>query len=426
MEFKKQGASFSSSMRFSDDMKRFVADEAARFTTESNEAASASMDGVVEHALIYSKSKNVGKRKEQQKILDEIKTKKKEEKSGNNSSIHPSQDKFVDPTPKEKDVGPSKFEESKESSMEGKAEADKKFTSDSKENDARKGTTDKDISAKEKEAKKTKSKETKRAATKTALANVFRAKKELSNDLVREEVSGDALKDGSKGLVSVFIEAVNPMRFVREWLAKLAGIVAPYLLSFMLVFSILLMIIFFIFSVLQPIAEVGAALENFISFFTGDSGMTTSALSDSEIDSIVEDSGADETTEVVIRYALSKVGYPYSQEHRTSGNAYDCSSLVYYSWKDADVDISFGSGYPPTAAEGARMLEANGKKLATMDLKPGDLVYYGGEGNGRYMGIYHVALYVGEGMVVEALNETYGVVYQKLRTNNAIMVCRPE
>ena len=71
------------------------------------------------------------------------------------------------------------------------------------------------------------------------------------------------------------------------------------------------------------------------------------------------------------------------------------------------------------------MLETDGKKLSTSDLKPGDLIYYGGEANGRYMGIYHVAIYVGDGMAVEALSTKYGVVYQKLRTKNACMICRP-
>ena len=71
------------------------------------------------------------------------------------------------------------------------------------------------------------------------------------------------------------------------------------------------------------------------------------------------------------------------------------------------------------------MLNARGYSLGSMDLQPGDLIFYGGRGNGRYMGIYHVAIYVGNGMAVEALNETYGVVYQRLRTQNAIMVCRP-
>ena len=71
------------------------------------------------------------------------------------------------------------------------------------------------------------------------------------------------------------------------------------------------------------------------------------------------------------------------------------------------------------------MLSERGCSLGTMDVQLGDLVFYGGEGNGRYMGIYHVAIYIGNGMAVEALNETYGVVYQRLRTTNAIMVCRP-
>ena len=41
MEFKSTTATFDNKNRFGDDMRRFVSDEAARFTTESNEAASA-------------------------------------------------------------------------------------------------------------------------------------------------------------------------------------------------------------------------------------------------------------------------------------------------------------------------------------------------------------------------------------------------
>lgn len=432
MEFKKEGNSFSKGMQFSDDMKRFVADEAARFTTESNEAASASIDVAVEHALRYSKEKNVGRKKEQQQILDEIKAKKKETKKSvkvdSVSSIHPSEKKFVDSTSQKDDIGLGKFEKTESGSFEKSAEPESKFSSGDTKKMEEKSASGKDGDTKEKDAKKAKSKESKSAAAKTALANVFKAKKELSNDLVREGGTGDALKDGSTGLMRVFLEAINPMRYVKQLMAKIAGIIAPYLLTFMMVFSLLLIIISFVFSVLQPIAEVGEALDTFISFITGgdDDEMKNSELSNEEIDEIVENARADETQEKVIHFALSKVGYPYSQENRTSGTAYDCSSLAYYSWKEAGVDISFGSGYPPTAAEGARMLESKGKKLATMDLKPGDLVYYGGSSNGRYMGIYHVAIYVGNGMAVEALNEAYGVVYQRLRTKNAIMVCRPE
>ena len=76
------------------------------------------------------------------------------------------------------------------------------------------------------------------------------------------------------------------------------------------------------------------------------------------------------------------------------------------------------------------MAKNSGKCVASGDasgfsLKPGDLIYYGGGDNGRYLGIYHVAIYVGNGKAVEALNTKYGVVYQTLRTKNAIMVVRP-
>ena len=75
-----------------------------------------------------------------------------------------------------------------------------------------------------------------------------------------------------------------------------------------------------------------------IGMFTGDGGgLRNTSFLDSEIDDIISDSGADETQEKVIRFALSKVGYPYNQDLRTSGKAYDCSSLAYYSWEDAGV-----------------------------------------------------------------------------------------
>ena len=120
------------------------------------------------------------------------------------------------------------------------------------------------------------------------------------------------------------------------------------------------------------------------------------------------------------------MGYPYSQAQRASGNAYDCSSLAYYAWEAAGVDISGGGRYPPTASEEARIMEAAGKSIDSItNLEPGDLIFYGGDSNGRYKGIYHVAIYVGNGKAVEALNTQYGVVYQKLRTKNAIMVVRP-
>ncbi len=159
--------------------------------------------------------------------------------------------------------------------------------------------------------------------------------------------------------------------------------------------------------------------------------MTNSSLSDEEIDRIVEASGAKGKKKRSIKFALSRVGYPYSQPLRTSGTYYDCSSLAYYSWLSAGVDISFGTNYPPTAAAEASMLMSYGTKVSGSsvdinDMKPGDLIFYGGSDNGRYLGIYHVAIYIGGGNVVEAMNEQYGVVYGGLRTKNLVLIMRPK
>lgn len=76
---------------------------------------------------------------------------------------------------------------------------------------------------------------------------------------------------------------------------------------------------------------MGDAVTGFLSIFTVDSDtFSNAAMTEEEINQIIADSGCDSTQEKVLRFALSKVGYPYSQEQRTSGTAYDCSSLAYY------------------------------------------------------------------------------------------------
>lgn len=401
MEFNASGAVFAKKNNFADSMRQFISEEAAIFSPEKEEAASASMDRTAEKIVRFSADKSKVKAKEQKRILDSIKGDNAKSENGHVA----------------------------EGKSEVKAESSKmdKFTDEKSGSDVKASQNKpKEVSSSERLAKKAKSKETKAAATKTAVANLFKAKADMSNDLVSEKVTGDALRDGNSGLVKTFTTVINPMTYVKKWLAKLAALIAPYILIFTSIAAVVFIIIALLFSILQPIAEVGEALSGFVAMFTGDGGgLRNTSFSDGEIDEIVAASGADETQEKVIRYALSKVGYPYSQDYRTSGKAYDCSSLAYYSWENAGVDISYGTKYPPTAAEGARMLEAHSKKLSTSDLKPGDLIYYGGEANGRYMGIYHVAIYVGDGKAVEALSTKYGVVYQKLRTKNACMICRP-
>ena len=380
MGFKHSDTQFGRKSQFQNEMKRFICDEAARFTTEGNEAASATMDEFAEKTVRFSAERNKENIKIQKQILNDI--------------------------PKMDEKENYKTEKVDQA---GKGEKHDKTINDKKES-----------------AKKEKAKETKKLGVKTAVASMFKAKKDLSNDLVSEKVTGDAFKDGLSGFMQTVAEFINPMRWVKGLVMKLAAVIAPYIAVFMMIATIVIIVVMLLFSILQPLADVGEAITNFLSFFSeGSDDFINVSLADEEIQSIIEESGCDETQELAIRYALEKVGYPYSQELRTSGTAYDCSSLVYYCWINAGVDISYGTNYPPTAAAGAKMLSQDGKELDILELQSGDIVYYGGNSNDRYLGIYHVAIYIGNGMAVEAMNPQYGVVYHRLQAENAIMVCRP-
>ncbi len=235
------------------------------------------------------------------------------------------------------------------------------------------------------------------------------------------EASGDAMADGKAGAGALLFVAGFPYAFA-------AFMCGPFLLIFALLFIALAAIIIILMQFFGSFFQVGATLSNYISLFP--SIELIQSLEDEEIEDILSSITLSENQEIVVSFALSKVGYPYSQLLRTSGYCYDCSSFVYYALQEAGYDISFGEGYPPTAAEEARMLVEAGLTLSLDDedssitLMPGDLIFYGGKDNGRYLGIYHVALYVGQGCCVEALSTKYGVVYQTLRTDNAVLVAR--
>lgn len=83
------------------------------------------------------------------------------------------------------------------------------------------------------------------------------------------------------------------------------------------------------------------------------------------------------------------IGYPY----KLGGNSlagFDCSWLTMTSWKAAGYTIPRSSQLQYNAVP----------KVALSQLRPGDLVFYGTDRNPTK--IYHVALYIGDGLVVEA------------------------
>lgn len=144
------------------------------------------------------------------------------------------------------------------------------------------------------------------------------------------------------------------------------------------------------------------------------------SLTPQEISNIT-DKISNPTQKAVVSFVLSKVGYPYSQPLRNSGKAFDCSSLAYYAWKSAGVDISFGGG--TTAAAEAEGLKD--KTVKEENLQPGDLIFYSYTTNGRYKNISHVGIYVGNGKVVEAVDEAHGVCLGNYHNGGLVMICRP-
>lgn len=166
-------------------------------------------------------------------------------------------------------------------------------------------------------------------------------------------------------------------------------------------------------------------VEEMMRMFGSTSGVTPqSALTQAEVDAILQGI-TDPTQRTVVSYALTKVGYPYSQQYRDTGNYYDCSSLAYYSWKAAGIDISYGGAN--TAAAEAEGLDSAGHTVAYADMQPGDLIFYSYERNGRYKNISHVAVYVGNGMVVEAKGVAYGVTYNAVpNVGSIVLIGRPQ
>jgi cell wall-associated NlpC family hydrolase len=88
-----------------------------------------------------------------------------------------------------------------------------------------------------------------------------------------------------------------------------------------------------------------------------------------------------------VAYAEAKVGDPYAYAAAGPG-AFDCSGLTMAAWARAGVAL------PHNAAAQAAMLPA----ISVSELEPGDLVFYSYGGGA----IAHVAVYVGDGLVVHA------------------------
>lgn len=90
-----------------------------------------------------------------------------------------------------------------------------------------------------------------------------------------------------------------------------------------------------------------------------------------------------------LAWARTQLGKPYVWG-ATGPNSYDCSGLTMRAFQNAGKTIPRNSA----AQFGA------GTRISIDDIRPGDLIFY--SNNGSQSGIYHVALYAGNGMRLQA------------------------
>ena len=149
----------------------------------------------------------------------------------------------------------------------------------------------------------------------------------------------------------------------------------------------------------------------YVSMFMDLCGMNTfNGLTSEQLSQLVNDLPHGELGSVIIEYALSRLGDPYSQAKRGQGNYVDCSYLARWCYRQAGVS-QFAAG---TAAEQARYCVDNGLTIAKSNLQPGDLIFWSFNKNGRFMNITHVGIYAGNGMVIDASSSRGMVVYREI------------
>ena len=128
-----------------------------------------------------------------------------------------------------------------------------------------------------------------------------------------------------------------------------------------------------------------------------------------------------ETGNTAVDLALTKLETPYSQAKRNQEGYFDCSSFTYWVYRQLGITLSY-QGSNTAAAQGRYITEHN-LAISYEQLAPGDLIFYSFNVNNRYMNIDHVAIYAGDGYVVDASSSKKKVVCRPIYNTNNIVLC---
>lgn len=90
---------------------------------------------------------------------------------------------------------------------------------------------------------------------------------------------------------------------------------------------------------------------------------------------------------IILAAARSQIGVPYVWGAEAEGSAFDCSGLTKYAYGKAGFTL------PHQSQQQYNMV----KKITQAEAQPGDLVFWGAPS-----GVYHVAIYAGNGKIIEA------------------------
>jgi peptidoglycan DL-endopeptidase CwlO len=101
-----------------------------------------------------------------------------------------------------------------------------------------------------------------------------------------------------------------------------------------------------------------------------------------------------------LQVAMTKLGDPY-QYGATGPGRFDCSGLVYYSFKQVGV----------TLPRASRQQSAVGSPVSFNDLQVGDLLFF-------YQPVSHVGIYVGDGKMINAPSTGDVVKYANINRSN--------
>ena len=116
--------------------------------------------------------------------------------------------------------------------------------------------------------------------------------------------------------------------------------------------------------------------------YEGGAGVRITGESDEPVStSVVASSSAAQTA---VDTAMAQRGKPYVWAAEGPGS-YDCSGLMLYAYRAA------GIGLPHSSLMQSQM----GSRVSRSELRPGDLVFF-------YSPVSHVAMYIGDGLIVSA------------------------